>query len=674
MKRYSAREYILAFFIVSVSFAFGQHPARPLLDSAAKWYIKSPQQAGVFLRQAESLADHDSIRAVVALKSGVILNELSVYDSALIFFERAHTFYRSLGDSSGVAATFHQRGVTLDYKGIYRDAIRYYQRAYDMYRALGKVYEQASTLSNLGSMFVYTSDYTRALDLFLKGLELAEPLGDQKVLTNLYNNMGMVYDYTNDLEKALEYYHRAEQGYEQMNDVGGLAGTLNNIGLVYKNKGEPRRAIPYYDRALRIYEQKKSFYGVAILQNNLGVAYALNGETLRAIEFHRASLNTNRKISNQDGIANSNNSLGDCYVNLRQFLLAEKHYLEALEVARAIESDHRIAEALEGLMKVKEGMGDFKAAFRYSKEARVVRDSILSAEKFQKLYDMEEKYESELKEKKIALLNAESERQKLEIERQKDEIGEQRVQMLFLLSTWALIGVAVYLFYSRMKLKERSRLQQLQNEKDQAILKSIYEQRISISKDMHDEIGSGLTHIAMMSELLTLQKKPEGVVQSELMTIAETSRKLTQSMNEIIWAINPQNETLDNFIAYLREQSFKYFEPFAVRYTLEVLDEMPAVTLSNIQRRNLFLVIKETLNNALKHAHASCVKAIIHFNQGRIYVEIADNGRGIMFEGIRMSANGLKNMRSRMEEVKGTFDVSSSQEGTTIRLSMPLPV
>lgn len=666
---------LATFLLLSASVVISQPTLMtPLLDSARKYRSIQPDKAMNFARKAFQQATDEEKKSGSLLLIGVLHCDVSSYDSSLFYLAQSLDFFKLLKDSTGIAEVYHNMGVAKEHLGFYQESLDYYQHAYEIRKKLGLKSEVAFSLNSVGNIYVFLNNYSRALELYLESLKISEELINKTAIANTFNNIGMVYDYTGDLDKAFDYYDRARKAYEALNDKRGLAGILNNIGLIYKNKRQPEKSIPYYQQSLKLFEELKSAYGVAVLQNNMGVAYGLMNNQEQALQYHRQALATNSKIGNNDGIANSNNSIGDSYLKLRQFSKADEYFSKGLKVAQQIKSTDRMAESYEGLANAREGMKDYKIALAFSQQARVLRDTLYSSEKSQKLYEMEQKYESALKEKQIALLNSETERQKLEIAQKNELIDQRTIQLVLVVASLVFLGVAVYLFYSRLRLRQTASLEMARIEKDQAIIKSIYEQRMNISKDMHDEIGSGLTHISLLSEMITVQKHSGTEGQAEVQMISSISRQLVQNMSEIIWAINPQNETLETLTSYLREQTNKYFEPFEVNYVIHLPEQIPIVKLTNLQRRNLFLVTKETLNNALKHAKASSISLSMEIKGNQICFLISDNGKGFEPEQIRKSANGLKNMKSRMSEIGGSFGIITSSEGTKVNYAMPLPI
>jgi signal transduction histidine kinase len=205
-------------------------------------------------------------------------------------------------------------------------------------------------------------------------------------------------------------------------------------------------------------------------------------------------------------------------------------------------------------------------------------------------------------------------------------------------------------------------------EKEIAVLRAQQEERTRISADMHDELGSGVTAIRLLSEI-AMQKTREQPVE-EIARISNNANELMSKMNGIIWSMNPGNDTLAGSISYMRANASEYLDNFKINYTIKVPDAIPEIELSGNKRRNLFLVLKESLNNIVKHANAENV--IIEFQcHNNLLIAIQDDGKGINNEKLNEFGNGLKNMQRRMEGIGGSFSISSSN-GTIVKLHLPL--
>lgn len=218
----------------------------------------------------------------------------------------------------------------------------------------------------------------------------------------------------------------------------------------------------------------------------------------------------------------------------------------------------------------------------------------------------------------------------------------------------------------RETLKAQNMLKEY--EKEIAVYKAQQEERQRISADMHDELGSGMTAIRLMSEIARNKMKENTPVEIE--KISRSADDVLNKMNAIIWSMNSSNDTLDNLVSYIRAWSLEYFENTPVHCIINTPDNIPEKELTGDKRRNLFLCIKETLNNVLKHAQATEVIIDITVND-ELNIRISDNGKGIDLEKLRQFGNGLKNISRRMESIGGSFSIEN-KGGTVTSLSLPL--
>jgi signal transduction histidine kinase len=194
------------------------------------------------------------------------------------------------------------------------------------------------------------------------------------------------------------------------------------------------------------------------------------------------------------------------------------------------------------------------------------------------------------------------------------------------------------------------------------------QERQRISGEMHDDIGSGLTTILFLSNHL----KENSISANETTAgkIAQYANSLIGKMNEIIWSMNTDYNTLDDLVAYIRHQSGELLENANVSYRFNIPENIPVVKLSGEQRRNIFLVVKEALHNIIKHANAGLATIDISIDK-ELAIFIRDDGKGIDKEKNHRFGNGLTSMRMRMESIGGTFQIMEDN-GTLIHLTVPL--
>jgi ligand-binding sensor domain-containing protein/signal transduction histidine kinase len=229
-----------------------------------------------------------------------------------------------------------------------------------------------------------------------------------------------------------------------------------------------------------------------------------------------------------------------------------------------------------------------------------------------------------------------------------------------------LVGtvVAVVRYLSTQKL--RRQLQQ------QA---SLEKERSRIARDLHDQLGANLTQVALLGEMAEADKHSPAEIESHVQQISQTARETTRSLDEIVWAVDPSNDTLEGLTNYVCKYAQEYLALAGLRYRAEVPAQLPAITIPPEVRHNVFLAFKEAVNNVVKHAQASEVRVRLQLQPGNFALSIEDNGRGMggRDAGAPQVRNGLRNMRKRMDDIGGEFSIAGGEKGGTIvRLVVPI--
>ena len=193
-------------------------------------------------------------------------------------------------------------------------------------------------------------------------------------------------------------------------------------------------------------------------------------------------------------------------------------------------------------------------------------------------------------------------------------------------------------------------------EKQVAVLAAKQDERNRISVDMHDELGSGVTAIRLMSEIV--KSKMRDTTLPEIEKISNSANELLTKMNTIIWTMTSSNDTIENLIAYIRSYAVEFFENTSIDCIFSMPASIPSREISGEKRRNIFLSVKEALNNVVKHSQSSVVRINVTV-QDRMMIEIQDDGIGIDLAKLRKFGNGLNNMRKRMASINGEFNIEN---------------
>jgi signal transduction histidine kinase len=237
-----------------------------------------------------------------------------------------------------------------------------------------------------------------------------------------------------------------------------------------------------------------------------------------------------------------------------------------------------------------------------------------------------------------------------------------------------LCGALVWNKELHSKVEERGR--QLETEirnRQRAELQQAAEvERSRIARDLHDDLGTGLTEVSLLASAGLGQLQDREKLRDRFHTIAAKARTLVSGLDFIIWAIDPNRNSLQSFADYLAGYAKELFSESATDCHLRVRVECGAVALNEAERHSLFLAVKEGLNNAIRHAQASEVELRISQVGERLHIVITDNGRGFDPTAVRRG-NGLTNLHERLEAMHGECLIKSKPgAGTTVELVVPL--
>lgn len=219
------------------------------------------------------------------------------------------------------------------------------------------------------------------------------------------------------------------------------------------------------------------------------------------------------------------------------------------------------------------------------------------------------------------------------------------------------------LLYLKEKQLKESEYQNQLLQKELEKQKSIEQERERISHDMHDDLGAGISALKLQAEFLK-QKAQDEDLKTDIDELLKTSEEMNISMREMLWSLNSGNDTIKSFVEYAK----MYAENFLKKTPIQLIVEKDSINsdfaISTELRRNMFLCLKESLNNAYKYSGANHLKLSFSLNKEYLIMNISDNGKGFTIESV--TGNGLRNMDRRMKESCGKFEISSTETGTSL--------
>lgn len=231
------------------------------------------------------------------------------------------------------------------------------------------------------------------------------------------------------------------------------------------------------------------------------------------------------------------------------------------------------------------------------------------------------------------------------------------------LFTALVVAVVRFLSYQRLRDKLRRAEQHA----------ALSEDRARIARDIHDELGGSLAHVKLLSEIVVQDRPATDPTGENLRQITTATGQMLKSLDEIVWAINPGNDTLAHVISYLGQHAVEFLRVAGIRCVVDLPDDPPDLPVPSDVRHHLLLVVKEALTNVVRHAHARNVSLRIASEKNLLRVVVEDDGVGLVTPAGPPQGDGLRNMRKRMEAVGGEFRLERKAGGGT-RLEFIVPI
>jgi signal transduction histidine kinase len=235
-------------------------------------------------------------------------------------------------------------------------------------------------------------------------------------------------------------------------------------------------------------------------------------------------------------------------------------------------------------------------------------------------------------------------------------------------SALLLLGSGAGMVWAASRVRLRRRLARIEAQQ------VMERERRRIARDLHDDLGAGLAEVVLLGELARADEVTAEEMKAHVADMTEKTRQLVTAMDEIVWTVNPRNDSVPNLASYLAEHGRKFFAPTPIRCRLDIMPELPPLPVPAAARHNLFLAVKEALHNVVKHSGAREIWLRMRWSAGEFTLEVQDDGRGFDPAKLAEPGDGLENMRHRLEAVGGRALIKSQPSGgTTVRFDLPVP-
>ena len=578
-----------------------------------------------------------------------LLNETAEYDKADSILKIAEPLALKYNYPLGKYANTRIRATMYYYKTDYAKALAYFQQAVQEAERLqlpgNTIYE---AYSNVITLYNTLGNYDEVLKMSFKCLEIQEKY-KLKPYSSIYAAIGDALKALKRPQEALAYTRKATFIDTENKNWRNAAIHHNLLGNIYDDLSQPKEALKNYQLALSLARKGEFLRGQTDYLVNIGRMYQQLKQPKEAIRYIEQSLQLAQRLEALTSVAVAKSNLAAVYREIDQPERAEAYLKEALEIAKKQNDPNSIAQYQKNLSDLYVENQSFKKAYQSLLESTALNDSTQKGATQQQLQELIAKYEAKTKEQQIRLLQQDA-------QLKDQELLQNRLWLIGGGLALLLALLSIVFVINRGKYRRLQEALQLRNK---------------LAADLHDEIGSTLSSISLMSGLTQKQLATNQPQKAEQMVskISADARQMLESMDDIVWTINPSNDSMQHLFTRLREYAKPLAESKDVEFDLVIDKEIESLSLPLQVRQNVYLIVKEALNNAFKYSQASLIKVEFKGQSGSWKAMVLDNGVGFDVEAVN-SRNGLKNMKKRAEQIGGTLVIESVlQKGSAVRLN-----
>jgi signal transduction histidine kinase len=565
-------------------------------------------------------------------------------DSAYYHAKKANELFVELNNSRYVALNLLELGANKTMGGDLDSAIIYQENSISIFHKLKDTLGLASAYSMLTGSFGRKGDNEIAIENALKGLKYAEYAKDNKLIGSAYTNLTAITMTQEKFDEALPYALTGLSYWNKTSETGGIARNLENIGTIYTDLGQVDSGLFYHLKAYKMIKGANLPFDMIYLSSHIGQDYQELNQLDSALFYLQQGERISREVDFVEPLANLNASIGHIY-NLRKQYKKAIPYLEKAE-KYALQSGSIFNQKLayDELSYSYENLNDYKTAHFYNEKFLVTKDSLFKIESETAMAEMKTKYETDKKDLEIDVLQKQA-----ELDKRKS--ARQRMLIFGSLLLAMLAGTVGYLKIRQNKLNQRLKMERFRNK---------------VAADLHDDVGSTLSSISMYSEVIKQKAKdklPEALPMLENMSTS--SKELMDAMSDIVWTINPKNNSLNSLLVRIKLFSTELCEAKGVIFDYNQYGEIESLDLEMETAQNIYLVLKEGVNNALKYSDCKNLNLKVAVSNKEFSFKLVDDGKGFEISS-STQGNGMRTMRSRMQEVGGEFEISSNKDGTEL--------
>ncbi|WP_181368988.1 tetratricopeptide repeat-containing sensor histidine kinase [Flavobacterium pallidum] len=600
-----------------------------------------------------------------AKKTASVYSDLTWYystvsvDSALAYGKKAEYEAQKLADSTLLGQIYSDIGSVYFNNGDLDNSQKNYLRSYTIRKHRKDAFGVAKISNNLGNVYRDKQEYTKSMKAFLEALAYFESVKDDKNKAVAQSNIGLLMVRLSDYSKALQYLNPAIAYAEKNKLPDRLCEFYGNLGKAYMGLNDTIKARVAFEKSLKNCKISGNQKAISTLYQNMGLLKTRQQNAAGATALYEKSKAVAKTV-------NSDHDQDNLKISIARSYLKSGKYQEALKLLTEIKAkflrekkDESLYYTLDILIPTFAYLKQPDSVLYYQEINKKLSEHLTRLSTLKHTAELETKYQTAKKEKLLAEERAETRRK-----------------------TTLLIGISILTFfviiislliYRQQKLKNKQQKQEFRLKTAIAQIETqnkLQEQRLSISRDLHDNIGAQLTFIISSVDNIKHGFDIQNIrLSDKLRSISEFTKSTIVELRDTIWAMNNSAIAFED----LKVRILNFIEKAKmakedIHFSFDIDEKLNTLTLSSIEGMNIYRTIQEAVNNAIKYAGAENIAIDASAENGNISITITDNGTGFDPENIS-NGNGLHNMRKRIEDIGGTFEIRTAvSEGTTISI------
>lgn len=636
----------------------GVEKVRLLRDIGYNYSKKNSDKALDYLKQAIALGEQlNENKYVVSSYSqlAILYNNLGDMRRSDFYLEETRKMAEKANEDEYWASYYQAATLIYKKRKKMQEAIAFAQKAVEYTRKGGKTKDNiACAYMNLASAYKEMGQLEQAIQHYYNALSLFDEIEHREGQSFCYNNLAIIQRELGLYPESLKNAGRSLELKEKIGNEKGMAASWQLIAENYYDLKQPQRALAYLNKSLVFSQEQNLSFDVV---NNLHLKariYHQMKDTLNAVKFYDLALGEAVKLDAPTLISNLEKEKAKFFGASEASKKNKRKALHDLEQAQKSGDTLALINNLDFLAAFAYRDGQYKTAYDYREKYLELQKRTSGVDILKQLKNIESRYELEKKENAIRLL---------EKDLQLDAARLHQHKILI----YASVGLILMTLLSSYLLFNRSRVLQAARRKQE-----LENMRSTIAGDLHDDIGSTLSSIQIISNMAIMQCKGNEYLRESVTRIAELSDKVSDGIREIVWSVNPAHDRLGAVVGHWRKLAADLLGANGILFQFTEKIKDPEAELTPEQRKDLLMIFKEALNNARKYSGTERVDIQVKQSERILCIQIKDHGCGFDKEKVT-PGNGLKNIERRAEAIHARLEIYSQVgKGTFLSLKVPL--